>query len=496
MVGFSAVKARMHFKKLSIAFGVAIMVISGQLAAASSYSCSPLAATTPFRSTGLLDVSLHSGLATLDENKQQVYAPMYASEGVLSQPLPNLPGQTASLLWPLAEISVMGKWWNLIGEFAANPGIAWRYRDHFAVLGDDKKRYEISRQALSAYPDLLKRFQAAKPEFDRIEIRADAVYDDAGGSPSATVALRVHANDVLVPNEGSSPYMVPMSPAKWEDRLALGNVIESELPQAWSRLRGVRCPIVTFYGLRLPRAELVSIAKELKAYQDEDARAEKLLGMTKADYRPPQATKPYQGSAEMSQPFIPEVKTAEIVREGTKVGLRPRGLSAASAQGPVIYPAGDFVGARPLDAHGKFFVFTTTAKQASIVAANGRVISVAGLSSFHSIDEEEKEQRISFYPENHRSSSAIYRTKAWYSSRGAFDAMSERGFEDFKSRDVMPPCPKYKGNGVMIARSLSRFDMHRTRRVVTDYALKIVEDGPVILPGEGYGTQRGDKTCL
>jgi len=134
-----------------------------------AHGCSDLADTAVFSLDQYLDISFHSGDERKIRGKQALHARVFADDG--KRGLKSLPLQTPSdPLYPLKDFSVVGKWWNALGELVANPGLVWRYKDHFTVVDKDGAKYEIDRKMLAKYPDLQRRLMAARPMFDRIEI--------------------------------------------------------------------------------------------------------------------------------------------------------------------------------------------------------------------------------------------------------------------------------------------------------------------------------------
>lgn len=482
--------------KKSIAL-LALALGSATVCAAHAHTCSDLADTAAFSLDQYLDVSFHSGDDRKIRGKQALHARVFADDG--KPGLKSIPVQTASdPLYPLQDFSVVGKWWNLLGELAANPGVVWSYRDHFTVSDKDGTKYEIDRKALEKYPDLQRRLMAARPKFDRIEIDAYGAHDlrKPHTAYDPRIKFIIDANDVIVPPERQDPYMVPMSPPKWEDRLRIGELSGADLVKAWAQLKGVRCPQVTIHNLRLPTDFLVEIAKEARRYQGIDENAERFRQFSTPGFKLPPADKPYGGPKRNLEPLVSPPKFAKVERDGKKLVLKEKRKGESESTGRVLFSTTEYSHANPIDKEGRYFLFQKTESVAHILNARGQKIAVAGITTFEQAWVT-GEKQLYLMPEAPSGSNHVYRTQYFYQYSMAPGTMTLKEFEDFKIRDRdLQPCPyRPRSGGVTLSAPWSRYDFHRVRLIIVDEHLKPLSDSDKIVRGESYPVRAGTRVC-
>lgn len=235
---------------------------------------------------------------------------------------------TLGLSAPFSRFDVIGKWWVLLGEFALNPGIIWRWKDDFTVQDAAGKTWRINRAALSKYPALLRRLRRAKPLIEKIEVRLHGHFKNGARED---LLFLISGNDFLIYPEDARPYMVATSPAKWSDRVLVPGVsTDKEYRKLWSQLTAVSFPRIVLHRLRIPEAELASIAREYERLEKEENDLAKKYPELADDYVPP-GVKPWTGSSALGEPVetsMPEVradqksrtlslvaKTGEVIRE-------------------------------------------------------------------------------------------------------------------------------------------------------------------------------------
>ncbi len=478
-------------RKLAVCLGLSVLLPLASTAHAAT--CSTQADTVAFKTKNYLDVMLHAGSERIDSRKGQLYAVVLAQSGNFAQEIP-MPVQTAAEpLSLLAEFVVFGKWWNLMGELAANPGVSWRYRDSFTVW-EGREAHHVDRQALAKYPDLERRLAAARPTFDRIEITARGVHDVNAQTTiySPRLHFSIHDNDVLVPPEAKAPYRVPMSPPRWKDRLAIGDLDERNVISEWAKLQGIRCPQVVVHNLRIPSAELLAIAKAMKAHAEEDQKSDALLALTDKDYRLPRAEKPYQGPTHLREPFVAPPTEAEVLKDGDKLGLRAKAMAGAATPPRVIFSSSDYSRAAALDKEGRFFVFGLRGGGNHVYGANGKKVSIEGVERFSSV--EARDGGFAFYMSDRHAGNLVYTTRVFHSQRNLPD--TPEALEAFKRNDRLKPCPRSTGGGgVMLAAPTHRYELHQVPRIFTDAQLNITGRDHVIWPGTAYPSRRGDRHC-
>lgn len=475
--------------------GVLGMLLGFLLSAtAHSHTCAPIAETVPLSETQYLDVSFHSGNDRSHTGKQNLFARVMIQNGHLAE---HFPVSVASHpLFPLSDFSVVGKWWNLIGELAANPGISWSYKDHFVVY-DKGLKYEIDRQALSRYPDLQRRLAAARPSFDRIEIDVYGVHDlkQSSTARAPRIKLIVTSNDVIVPPERQAPYMVPMSPPKWSDRLRIGDLEGPALLKEWGNIKGIRCPLVSVYNLRVPTGLLAGIAKDFKRYSEQDRELDKRMARTEKGFKLNPSDRGYSGPAKYLEPLVAPPQFAEVVHSGNQISLKAKSKPGSPSNGRTLFTTRDYDSVSAVDGEGRYFIFRLRNGDHHILNAAGRKISIAGFDTFSSAGVDKEGEKLHLYPSS-SSRQPIYTTKFFYQrsffyQRWPARRMSLEEFDQFKRADSLQPCP-YRG-GLMAP--WGRHDFHRLRLISTDAQLNVIFDGDVVVLGDSHPSRTGDRVC-
>jgi len=302
---------------------------------------------------------------------------------------------------------------------------------------------------------------------------------------------------VIVPPEQSDPYMVPMSPERWEDRLRIDRLEGEDLIKEWANIKGVRCPQVTIRNLRLPTAALVGIAKDLKKYRDADSNLEEFAEYARKGYKLEPAGKPYSGPKRNLEPLIAPPQHAEIEWQGERqLVLREKRKGSAEAAGKVLFSSNEYSYAYYVDKDRRYFLLRKSNGESHIVNARGQKMTISGLDTFASAWLE-GEDKLHLYPVYRSRDNLVYKTKFFFQQRDAPEEMSPAEFENFKVRDrALQPCPyRPKGGGVALSSPWYRWDYHRIRAITVDRSLKPLADGDVIIRGESYPSRRGDQVC-
>lgn len=464
-------------------------------------NCSTVAPIAPFSMDSYLDVSFHPSYDKQHPAKESLSTDMiaYGPNEILGIKIPIV--SESSSLSPLADFSISGKWWNLIGELAANPGITWRYKDNFAI-DYEGKTYRLERSQLKKHPDLEKRFQAAKPSFDLIEISAYGVYDlqKSWTLRDPKLKFTILSNDVIVPNENQPPYRVPMSPPKWQDRLQVKDIKDQELKDKalideWKKIKGIRCPSIGIYGLKVPTATLAGIAKDLQNYQKEDETLDNLITKTGKDYKPKSSQPAYNGSEKYLEPVVFAVKGAEVKKgKDGEIALVAKAEGNSSEYPVTLFTTKSYEWASKIDNEGNNFIFAKSNGEQHILNATGQRVSIAGLDTFYEII---KEDTLRLYDQKLSPENLVHTTRNFYYRPPK--PIPSQDLESFKITDVKPRCaPRAASNGenyVSLAAPSYRYDLHRLRKIEVDTSLNILSDNILVISGKGYRIGNGEGTC-
>lgn len=205
---------------------------------------------------------------------------------------------------PLQSLAVHGKWWTILGDLVTNLGLVWSYRDVFHVTNAAGQTFKLDRQEIAKHPDLMRRFAAARPEFDRLEI---FVLGTRAQRANVGLTFLFDSTDLIVAREGKEPIMAPGSPARWADRIRVSDNSASNsdasLRELWKGLVSIRDARIRLIGLRMPNEELADIGRTVveRARKTEEL-AERYASLSPG-YVPPGKPKPYPRGRADSLPF-------------------------------------------------------------------------------------------------------------------------------------------------------------------------------------------------
>ena len=390
----------------------------------------------------------------------------------------NCPSDLSKGLGIFKSFTLIGRWFNLIGEFAANPGIVYEYADDFS-FNENGVKYNINKKLLAKYPSLLKRLKYAVPTRMDYTLRLNAKDNQGIGSG---LELTVKDIDLLIPAENEMPYMVAGAPSKWSDRLIIGNYInqdETENRKRWAALTEVSDQAsLVINNLSIPIDELMTIANLYKQYEKDDKELKEEYKMLEPEYKPAATTKAYAKADEWSKPYEPEVRTAKVFRMDGKVGLR--------SGSKIVFESNEYVFGDSLNGTNKFFYFYDRENYA-IFNAKGRKLTIGGFEKFRSVTKSKQGARYQFVARN-PNASQVYKTLMQYSSMDSYYTVGD--FEALKQRDLnrynksLEPVRDSERNQITIGSSTYNWLFYNASIITTDENLRILD----IVPGF-IGTQ-------
>lgn len=437
-------------------------------------------AQIPFQQESYLNLRVHyiSGNQTSRENYKLLNpekgkdAFLYLSEIQVKNC--NCPTDLSKGLGIFKSFTLIGRWFNLLGEFAANPGIIYEYQDDFS-FNENGVKYNINKKLLAKYPPLLKRLKYAAPTNMNYTLRLNA--KDKLGSESG-IELMVKDIDLLIPAENEMPYMVAGAPSKWSDRIIIGNYInqnEIENKKRWATLTEVSNQVsLVINNLTLPVDELIAISNLYKQYEKENKELKEEFKMLEPEYKPAVATKPYVKTDDWSKPYEPEVRTARVFNENGKVGLR--------SGSKILFESNAYVWADSLPGSSKFFRFRTkTGGFYHLLNAKGRKVMVGGFDQFYSITKSKQEAGYEIVIRSNNKS-YVYKTLMQYSdvenyySDDNFEKMKQR--DRFRYNESLEPVKDNGMNQISIGYIRYRWFFYNASILTTDENLRILSTEP------------------
>ena len=372
------------------------------------------------------------------------------------------------------SFTLIGRWFNLIGEFAANPGIMYEYVDDFS-FNQNGVKYNINKKLLAKYPPLLKRLKYAAPTNIDYTLRLDAFGKQ--GHVSA-LELRVKDVDLLIYPENEVPYMVAGAPAKWSERLIMSlypNQDEIEIQKKWASITEISSQVsLVINNLTLPVDELMTIANLYKQYEKENKDLKEDFKMLEPDYKPLIATKAYAKADEWSKPYEPEVRTAKVFRMDGKIGLR--------SGSKIVFESQDYAYGDSLSGSNKFFYFyNKNSKNLEILNAKGRKITIGGFDQFHNVTKSKKGAGYEIIVRD-LNTSYVYKTLMQYSDIEIYYASNS--FEQMKQRDLnrynesLKPVRDNEKNQISIGFSTYSYVFYNASIITTDENLRMIAKEP------------------
>lgn len=393
----------------------------------------------------------------------------------------------------LATVGLQGRAWDLLGSFAMDFKFTWRYTD-VVMVPEGHKQWFISRKELAAYPSLMERFRNARPSFDRIEVSMSGV------SSKRLNELERHALRITLPHshlvvdaEDATPPSAPAVLPHWLDRLSIGDspyqkkAREDEMAARWGQLESVTCKdfFVKIVGLKIPRAELLRIAKLLDEYKAKDKELDKEFALLK-DGLGKAAVPAYARNDELARPVEPPVLGAEIVK-GLKQGV------ALQSRGRVVWQSSEYGGIQPLDKAGRFFT----------VWAKGRTLIVNARGVVQVVDGERSFQRVSAGARAGEYLAELYDPKASpdfvtdKSYSGAPGTLTASEMASFRAKDGNGRCKTYDNikPGQLFFTGTSRSQYVKGRQLVMDERMKLTRREEAYFRTGSPGSEVGRRIC-
>jgi hypothetical protein len=393
----------------------------------------------PFKDNHYLDARFVNSYGELGSN--EVWAQMVATE------TDQIVGAKRIDEFPLQTFVVIGKWWTTMGDFIANTGIEWSYKDDFPVKDASGKTYWIRGKMFEEYPSLARRLKAARISFSKIKVRVEA-HNDEGQNLFGTfpVEFTIDANDVIVPPHGEAPYMAaPGSPAKWSDKVTIfegRKALQSdeELRKVWSELKAIKPnPEVTIYGLRIPTDELVAIAKLYEQYKKDDKKLEESYDVLKDGYRLPKAPAPYAGGGPLAKPYQEEIKQGKAVEKAGEVVI--------TAGNRETFRSGDYW-LRGSFSNGRYFLLANKESGGvHLFGANGQRVKIGTEEVFADSEQDGQDGTWKLFV-NDSPKRFSYTSECRYGRLGSSygSAIYSAGrFERFKQKDYVGNCEEGVG---------------------------------------------------
>lgn len=111
--------------------------------------------------------------------------------------------------------------WTLVGELIMHPTVYWSVNKEF-LRGE---KHSVSYQKISKYPDLVKRYEAIRPQSFRAILGLGLNPEDkyAGGGYAW---FKVNDNDIIIYGSKKSPYTFPTAPVN----IGQGMILKTSLP--------------------------------------------------------------------------------------------------------------------------------------------------------------------------------------------------------------------------------------------------------------------------
>jgi hypothetical protein len=446
--------------------------------------------SVPFEAPGKVSVFMSTDYS--GERAGELPADFFGNGGLR---LPDVEGGARATGIPqVASLAISGRLYPVLGSLAVAFGVTWTYGAHGVSTTLDGKPFYLSRKALEPYPDLLARLQAARIDFDQVQVRftADIATPDGKGIQHEGLTVTLPRATFIVPNEGEGPFAAAAEPDRWSDRLQLtrpgldhkGYVSEEELPALWNRVVALRCASVTFTNLRVPHREFERIAQLLVQNQGQDAKLARDTAMLQEGLGK-DAPAPYAGKGEMAKPFAIPVTTAEGFRTSHGVGLKK--------DGKTLWESGDYASIDRIDKEGRLHrVFLKNAdRRFRIVDARGRVQQVAGVSDFSYLDTSGLDKgtlRVGIRD----GSTFAFETRKSYGGR---PIIMESELQAFRAADGDGRCRISRGGGGLSIRTDFRIQYTRgTIHTVSD-RLKLVRSETAYFPAGTARDSVGDTIC-
>lgn len=438
-------------------------------------------AQIPFKQQSYLDLRVHY----IKDNNRNNYkwlnpdqgkdAFLYLSE--INVQHCNCPVDLSKGLGIFKSFTLVGRWFNLLGEFASNPGMIYEYEDDFS-FNEKGVKYIINKQQLAKYPPLLKRLKYAAPTAMDYTLRLNA--RDKQGNVSG-LDLMVKDADLLIPPEKEMPYMVPGAPSKWSDRIVIGDYInqdETENKKRWADLVEVSDQVrLNINSLSIPVDELIAIATLYKHYEKDDKDLKENFKMLEPDFKPPTLTTPYAKSDEWSKPYEAEVRTATAYRDNSKVGL--------SSGGKIVFESDKYLSADSLPGSSKYFRFgnRNAPRGYELLNAKGRKLTVGGYDNFWGIVTSKEGDLYEFIGSIDISKAPVYKTLWKYYSiyRDDWRPPNALTAQEFENRTRIDRKYFQEDDGSTpnvddaIKRSWKYFFIYEVPVVTTDKDLKIIK---------------------
>ncbi|MFV5702513.1 hypothetical protein ACM55F_11630 [Flavobacterium sp. XS2P12] len=312
------------------------------------------------------------------------------------------------------SFTLLGKWFNLMGEFASNPGLMYEYKNDFSFVKNGVK-YNINKKLLSKYPALLKRLKYASPTSFDYTLRFDAIANDRSVSG---IELMVKDIDLLIPPENEMPYMVAGAPSKWNDRLIIGNYIkdnEIDNKKRWANLVEIKNNVsLVINKISIPVDELITIANLYKEYEKEDKILKDKYKIIEPEYKPAKATLPYTKADSWSKPYEPEIKTARAFNEYGKAGLK--------SGDKIVFVSDQYSRADSLSGSSKYFLFSINNKDINsgifplceVFNAKGQKQTIGGVSKFLFVSKSKEDNGYTLVCDINKNRPPVYKSLIKY----------------------------------------------------------------------------------
>jgi hypothetical protein len=349
----------------------------------------------------------------------------------------------------------------------------------------------LARKDLEKYPNLLARFQQARPVFDHAVISFLATEPVSGGTSEEWVRIKIPRSSFVLPAEGRLGISSPAIPDRWNDRMLIRDpklkgafLGDAETSQAWRRYASVRCPQALFVGLKVPHDELTRIAQALEDHKKSDEKRDK-------DYAPANDGKleapvpTYARADALAQPYDLPVVPAQSFSDNNGVGLK--------VNGRVVWQSSAYRWISKVDKQGRYFTVNVGNSDAPsrLIDSRGRAQSIKGHAEFGRV-REEKDGSILFDVYDTRSSSFVMSAKDydWVAD------LTEPEFHAWTARDADGRCRKFSGraNEVVIS-TTSRYKLFKGPRITTDSKLKPVREEVMYFSSRYSRIEAGRQVC-
>lgn len=446
--------------------------------------CPPTSPSVNFASPGVLEATLVPGTRWTG---QPGVLPADIAGGPTDTNVTAIPDKSKAGLFPQLDwMTLRGRIAPISGSLATDFRLTWRYGDVIEVRVNGKV-VPLARQDLEKYPDLLARFQTARPLFDHLLVSFLAVERLPGGTREEWVRVKIPRHSFVLPAEGKLGISSPSIPDRWSDRMsivrdkhALGDV---EASQAWRRYASVRCPSAVFVGLKLPEEELSRIAQALEDHKMSDEKRDKAYAPALDGLDTPVPA--YARSDALAQPYDMPLVPAQEFSDSKGVGLK--------VNGRVVWQSRAYRWISKVDKQGRYFTVNEGSSDAPsrLIDGRGRVKSVKGHSEFGRVREQKDGSfLLDVYDARSTPFTLSQKDYTWVSD------LSESEFRQWRSGDGDGRCRKSSGRANELSISTtSRYKLFKGVRITADSKLSPVRDEVMYFSSRHSHFESGRRVC-